>query len=87
MLRLRGRLNKLEQVLVPAKGPRRHTRVVIGAVYGTPNLATSTCIRRLSQGALTELVNLDGSRDEWSDEQLERFIESFPIQEGAECCA
>jgi hypothetical protein len=83
MLRLKGRLNKLEKVLVPAKGPLRRVRVVMGAVYGTPNLATSTCTRRLFQGALTEVVNLDGSRDEWSDEQLERFIESFPIQEEA----
>jgi hypothetical protein len=86
MLRVKGRLDKLERVLVPSKGPRRHMRVVMGAVYGTPNLATSTCIRRLSQGALTELVNLDGSRDEWSAEQLERFIESFPIQGEAAAC-
>jgi hypothetical protein len=83
MLRLSGRLNRLERVLVPAKGPLHRTRVVISAVCGTPNLATSTCQRRLTHGALTEVVNLDGDRSELSDEQLERFIESFPIQEGA----
>ena len=66
---LKGRLDKLERVLVPSRGPRRHVRVVIGAVYGTPSLATSTCQRRLTNGALTELVNLDGSRDELSADQ------------------
>jgi hypothetical protein len=32
---------------------------------------------------LKEVVILDGNRDHISDEQLESFIESFPIQEGA----
>jgi hypothetical protein len=81
MRRLMGRLNKLESVLMPAKGPRRHVRLVFGAVGGTLNLATSTCTRTLTNGALTELVNLDGDRSELSNEQLERFIESFPIRE------
>jgi hypothetical protein len=75
-----GRLDKLESVLMPAKGPRRRVRVVMSAVCGTLNLATSTCTRRLSKGTLTELVNLDGDRSELSNEQLERFIESFPIE-------
>jgi hypothetical protein len=81
MLRLRGRLNKLEHVLVPAKGPRQRLRVVVSAVYAEPDLANSTCTRTLAKGVLTEVVNLDGDRRELSDEQLERFVESFPIQE------
>ena len=62
MLRLRGRLNRLERILVPAKSPLHRTRVVISAVFGTPNLATSTCQRRLAPGALTEVVNRMGPR-------------------------
>ena len=56
-------------------------RVVIGSVCGPPNLATSTCTRTLgSNGALTEVVHLDGGRDGLTSEKLERFIESFPTQ-------
>jgi hypothetical protein len=80
MRRLMGRLNKLEPVSAPSRGPLRRVRVLMSAVCGTLNLATSTCTRRLSNGALTELVNLVGDRSELSNEQLEWFIESFPIQ-------
>ena len=83
MRRLMGRLNKLESVLMPAKGPRRRVRVLIGAVCGTPNLATSTCTRRLSRGALTELVNLDGGPQRVKRRATGNFIEGFPIQEEA----
>ena len=56
-------------------------RVVVRGVCGPPNLATSTCTRTLgANGALTELVQLSGGRDGLSDQDLERFIESFPIQ-------
>ena len=83
MLRLQGRLNKLERVLVPAKGPRQRVRVLMSAVCGDLNLATSTCHRTLSNGVLTEVVHLDGDGEDLSDQQLEKFIESFPVQEGA----
>jgi hypothetical protein len=83
MLRLRGRLNRLERILVPSKGPRTRFRLVMSAVCGDLNLVTSTCERRLANGVLTEVVHLDGDRSELSNEQLERFIESFPVQEQA----
>ena len=60
-------------------------RLVVSAVYATPNLATSTCTRTLANRVLTEAVHLDGAREDLSDEQLENFIESFPIQEAAAC--
>jgi hypothetical protein len=45
------------------------------------NLATSTCRRTLSvDGALCEMVRLDGSREGLSDADFEKFVESFPIE-------
>jgi hypothetical protein len=46
---------------------------------GLPDLATSTCQRYLSAGCINEFVRLDGDADAISDEELEKFIESFPI--------
>jgi hypothetical protein len=68
----------------PRHGPvPGHLRLVIGSVCGPPNLATSTCTRTLGpDGALTEVVHLDGSRDGLTSEDLERFIGSFPIERG-----
>jgi hypothetical protein len=83
MLRLKGRLEKLEKALVPSQGPRQLMRVVISGMCAPANLGTSRCKRTLRNGTLTEIVELDGSCDDLSDEQLENFIESFPIQEEA----
>ena len=60
MLRMRGRLNKLERVLVPSKGPQKRIRLVICAMTKAADLATSTCYRSLANGVLTEVVHLDG---------------------------
>jgi hypothetical protein len=44
-------------------------------------LETSTCQRILTPtGSLTEIVRLDGSRAGLADEDLERFIATFPVQ-------
>jgi hypothetical protein len=83
MPRLQGRLDKLEKTLTPLKGPLERFRVLADRV-GSLNLATSRCTRTLRGGMLTEIVILSGSRDHLSDEQLEKFIESFPTREGAQ---
>ena len=45
------------------------------------NLETSKCKRTLSRnGLLTQIVELDGSRDGFTNEQLEAWIERFPIE-------
>ena len=82
MLRLLGRLGKLEKVLTPAQGATK--RWIVVAVGGRPaNLANSKCTRRVSNGVLMEVVQLDGNRDELSDGQLQKFVESFPIEGAA----
>jgi hypothetical protein len=81
MWNLRGRLDKLEKTLAPAKGRQPGMRVLVSGMCKPANLANSGCTRTLRNGVLTEIVDLDGSCDELSDEQLESFIESFPIRE------
>ena len=56
-------------------------RVLIRGVCGPANLATSTCTRSLSEnGHLTEIIHLDGGREGLSDEDLDRFVENFPVE-------
>jgi hypothetical protein len=44
-------------------------------------LETSTCRRTLSaNGVLTEIVRLDGTRGGMTDEEMEKFVESFPVE-------
>ena len=44
-------------------------------------LETSTCQRTLSaDGALFEMVRLDGSRSGLTNEEMEKFVESFPVE-------
>ena len=46
--------------------------------------ATSECTRYLTkEGILTEVVDLDGVHYDISDEDLEQFIESFPVDTSA----
>ena len=47
----------------------------------TASLANSTCTRkRYADGQLTEIVDLDGSLDDLSEEEIEQFIATFPIE-------
>jgi hypothetical protein len=80
------RVARLENRLTPqlqpdfASNPRGHLRLVVSTMSAL-NLATSTCVRRLTaKGFLTEVVRLDGFRGNLTDEELERFVESFPIE-------
>ena len=44
-------------------------------------LETSRCRRMLTaDGSLTEVVRLDGTRGGLTDEELEEFVESFPVE-------
>jgi len=83
MLRLRGRLARLEKTLAPAHAPRKHVRWLFRGICGTADLATSFCRRWIAaDGTLWESVTLDVCREGLTDERLEKFIESFPIETG-----
>jgi hypothetical protein len=78
-MNLRRRLERLER-----RAPEKASQVfwvLVRCVCGPPNLATSKCWRTLStNGVVTELIELDGGRDGLSDEDLDRFVEGFPIE-------
>jgi hypothetical protein len=84
MLRLRGRLTRLENALIPVQSQTKRWLVVVPGV-GPANLANATCTRTRTQGMLAEVVLLDGSREGLTDEELDRFVQSFPIQGAAAC--
>ena len=78
-MNLKRRLNALEQRR--SQVSKEPFRVLIRSVCGVPNLANSTCERRLGRdGQLTEIVHLDGGRDDLTDEELEAWIATFPIE-------
>ena len=71
------RLHRLEHL---QSGPGREPiRVVISSVGSLLNLEESTCTGTLTDnGLLTEFVHLDGRRGDLTDEELDRWIASFP---------
>ena len=76
-----SRIRRLENQFRPASQPdfvrnaRERLRIVV------TGLDTSTCRRTLTaSGSLTEVVELDGTREGLTDEQLEQFINSFPVE-------
>ena len=81
------RIARLEEQLAPKvqpgflRHPRHHMRLVVSALDRDLTLETSTCHRTLTaSGCLIEVVRLDGRRDGLTDEELEKFVESFPVQ-------
>ena len=63
------------------RGPRQRCRLIVGNLGRRLSLETSTCRRTLgTDGSLTEIVRLDGTREGLSDADFEKFIESFPIE-------
>jgi len=76
---LKARLQKLERHRSQVE--RGRLRVVVSRAGKPFSLATATCTRTLMpDGGLMEIVNVNGSGDDLSDEELERFIQSFPIE-------
>jgi hypothetical protein len=80
ILRRVGLLEERYETQLSGK-PQNRLRLVVSLSWkGPASLATSTCQRYLRGGFLTELVKLDGDDSAMSEEELERFIESFPIE-------
>lgn len=80
------RVDRLEKQLAPAvqpdfiRYPRKHLRIV-ATVLGRVSSELPTCLRTLTaSGCLSEIVHLNGSRDRLSEEDLEQFIQSFPVE-------
>ncbi len=72
------RLKALEQT----QGPSETFRLIVSSISKSLNLATSTCLRKRSlNGVLSEVVYLDGTAEGLSDEALEEFVATFPIED------
>jgi hypothetical protein len=81
------RLRRIEDQLGPkvqrdfVRNPRQRLRIVVARMDRPLNLSTSRCTRTLStDGFLMEVVRLDGIRTGLGEEELERFVASFPVQ-------
>jgi len=81
------RIARLEDQFAPKvqpdflRRPRQCLRLVVFAVARELKLDTSTCRRTLTaSGCLMEVVTLDGRRDGLTDEELEKFVKSFPVE-------
>ena len=78
-MNLKGRLQRLERHHTDIE--RGRFRIVVSHAGKPFNLATATCTRTLMpDGGLMEIVNVNGSGHDLSDEELERFIQSHPIE-------
>jgi hypothetical protein len=79
------RLNRLEDRFGPKK-PRRVLRMVVTRVGdGEPELEKATCTRSLcTDGTLMELIDLNSYSNPFTSEELDRFVERFPITWGPE---
>ena len=78
-MNLKARLQRLERER--SQVWREPFRVVVSHAGEPLDLAKATCRRTLwPNGQLLELVNLNGGDYGLRDEDLERFIQSFPIE-------
>ncbi len=76
------RLRSLEKHLAPLHRDRsKDMRVILSVLSQQATLANCTCTRTrtLTNGVLSESVALDGVQGSITDEELEAFIQSFPI--------
>jgi hypothetical protein len=78
------RVLRLENRLQVAANPRQCVRMIVQRADRRPSLENATCQRSLyANGTLLELVRLDRSdegRKPLTDEELERWVETFPVQ-------
>jgi hypothetical protein len=84
MKALAGRGGRLQRQFAPPRdylqNPRDRLRLVVCAMDHDLSLETSTCTRTLcGNGTLMEVVDLDGTRGDLSDEKLDQFVSSFPV--------
>ena len=81
-MNLKARIKKLERERNQVS--REPLRFVVSHAGKPLDLSKATCTRTLwPDGHLFELVNLNGGDDGLREEDLERFIQSFPIEKSA----
>jgi hypothetical protein len=78
------RIDRLEDQFGAAYGkPRRRLRMMVSMAGAAPSLEDATCKRTLwPDGTLFELVEFNRHNDgpdELTDEELDNWLESFPV--------
>ena len=73
------RVGRLEDKMGTAKR-RPVIRITIFRVGCEPDLDESACMRYLTDGMLTEIIHWGGRRDQMTDDDLDLFVERFPIE-------
>jgi hypothetical protein len=77
------RIARLEEHLLVAVTPRKRLSIVVTRVDRKPSLEGATCTRMLcTDGTLMQVIELYQSlpgREELTNKELERWIETFPI--------
>ena len=84
MKSLARRVHRLQRQFAPIpdylQNPRDRFRLVVSGMDHPLNLETSRCTRTLCpNGTLMEVLHLDGIRGNLNDEELDRFVGSFPV--------
>ena len=82
---LKRRVKRLEDLASAASGkPRKVDRTVVRCMDREPSLENAECTRTLCpNGTLLEMVRFDRCRtggERLSEEDLDRFVESFPVR-------
>ena len=77
------RILKLEDQFGSAGRPRRHLRLMVCMAGSKPSLGDATCKRTVCpDGTLLEMVRLNNHDEgpaELTGEELDRWVESFPV--------
>jgi hypothetical protein len=77
------RITRLEGEFQVTLTPRKRLSIVVSRVDRKPSLDGATCTRTLCpNGTIMQVIHLDQSlpgREELTDEELDRWIETFPI--------
>jgi hypothetical protein len=76
------RLNRLEDRFGPKKPRKVLTIVVTEASAGEADLEKATCSRHCAGGLLMQLIDLKSWNNPFTSEELERWVERFPITWG-----
>ena len=75
------RVQRLESARTAGVGDQPTIRVVIRRCGKKLNLATSTVQHILNgNGSITKIVTLDGSREDITDDELNRFVDRFSVK-------
>ena len=79
-MRFDSRLNVLERTLDRESAKQKIRLIVCRGGPGPLDLPNSTCTRRGGPTGLVEIVDVAGNDEELTQEALDAFVASFPVE-------